>query len=113
VKSETQMVSEKYRFGGTPDAPAISVHDKLSMGDWKTGNAVYWDHLVQLAAYGILWEENHPDQPILGGYHLVRFSKDNPDFDHKFWGELEDAKEAFLLMRRLYDLKSCLEKRTG
>jgi hypothetical protein len=113
VQSETALVSEKHRFGGTPDAPAMMIGGKLAMGDWKTSNSVYRDYLLQLAAYGILWEEAHPDQPITGGYHLMRFAKDSPDFSHHSWGELEEAKEGFLLMRRLYDIVSGLDKRTG
>jgi hypothetical protein len=111
VQSETPLVSEKHRFGGTLDSMLVT--GKLSLGDWKTSNAIYRDYLLQLAAYGILWEENFPDRPITGGYHLMRFAKDSPDFAHYSWGELEEAKEGFLLMRRLYDIVARLDKRTG
>lgn len=109
--TEVGLVSEKYRFGGTLDAMLIS--DRLSLGDWKTSNHVYADYLFQLAAYAILWEENRPDQLITGGFHLMRFAKDTPDFSHHYWGELEEAKEGFLLMRRLYDIKATLDKRAA
>jgi len=109
IETEVGLVSEKHRFGGTLDA--MLVNDKLSLGDWKTSNAVYNDYLFQLAGYSILWEENRPEQPITGGYHLMRFAKETPDFAHYFWGELDEAKEGFLLMRRLYDIKAALKKR--
>ena len=109
TETEVGLVSEKYRFGGTLDAMLIG--DKFSLGDWKTSNAVYSDYLYQLAAYALLWEENRPEQPITGGFHLMRFAKDTPDFTHHFWGELDEAKEGFLLMRRLYDIKAVLDKR--
>lgn len=109
TESEVQLISEKHRFGGTLDA--MLVNGKRSLGDWKTSNSVYPEYLYQLAAYGILWEENFPDKPIEGGYHLMRFAKEFPDFGHYFFAELEDAKEGFLLMRRLYDIKSTLDRR--
>src|SRR3990167_6167948 len=107
--SEVPLVSEKHRFGGTLDA--MLVNGKLSLGDWKTSNALYHDYLMQLGAYGILWEENYPDQPITGGYHILRFSKDNGDFEHRWFGELEDAKQMFLLLRQAYELDAKLKKR--
>lgn len=107
--TEVALVSEKHRFGGTLDA--MLVNGKLSLGDWKTSNAVYSDYLFQLAGYAILWEENHPNRPIEGGFHLMRFAKEFPDFGHHYFAELEEAKRGFLLMRDLYDIKATLDKR--
>ena len=107
--SELPLISEKYRFGGTIDS--MLVNGKLSLGDWKSSNAIYHDYLLQLAAYGILWEEHFPDQPITGGYHICRFSKTDADFEHRWFGELEDAKEMFLHLRAAYDLDQKLRKR--
>jgi hypothetical protein len=109
VETERRMVSEKHRFGGTLDAMLIS--GRLSLGDWKTSDGVYQDYLIQLAAYGLLWQENEPERPIDGGYHLLRFAKDAPDFAHYHFGELEDAARAFLLMRELYDIDKRLKAR--
>ena len=107
--TEVALVSERYRYGGTLDA--MLVNGKRSLGDWKTSNSVYGDYLFQLAAYAILWEENNPDKPIEGGFHLMRFAKDFPDFGHHYYAELEEAKRGFLLMRELYDIKATLDKR--
>lgn len=109
VETEMRLVSEKHRFGGTLDAMLVS--GRLSLGDWKSSNAVYQDYLIQLAAYGLLWEENFPERPIKGGYHLLRFAKDAPDFVHYHFGDLTDAARAFLLMRELYDIDKALKKR--
>ena len=109
--TEVRMVSEKHRFGGTLDAMLIG--GKLSLGDWKTSNGIYPEYLLQLGGYAILWEENFPHRPIEGGFHLLRFSKDYPDFAHYHWKELEEAKEGFLIMRRLYDIKATLKKRAA
>lgn len=106
---ECSMVSERWRFGGTPDA--ILVGGKRAIGDWKSSGGLYTDYIIQVAAYGMLWEENHPEEPITGGYHLLRFDKTHGDFTHKWWGELETAKKAFLLMRELYDMDKELKQR--
>lgn len=109
-KTELPLVSERYRFGGTFDA--ILVGGKRAMGDWKTSNGIYPEYLCQVAAYGILWEENFPDEPITGGYDLIRFDKTYGDFTHKHWDELESAKRAFLLMVELYGLDKELKARS-
>lgn len=108
-KQEVPLVSEKHRFGGTFDAILIRGH--RAMGDWKTSNAIYPEYLVQVAAYGLLWEENFPDEPITGGYDLLRFDKTYGDFTHKHWDELRAGREAFLYLRALYELDKELKAR--
>jgi hypothetical protein len=110
-QTELPLVSEKYRFGGTFDA--LLVRGKRSMGDWKTSNKVYGEYLAQVAAYGILWEENFPDQPIDGGYHLLRFDKEYGDFHAHWWGELEAGKRYFLNLREAYEDDKELKKRAA
>ena len=113
IETEKALVSERYRFGGTLDA--MGIQGKLSLLDWKTSNAIYGDYLVQLAGYALLWEENFPDRPIEGGFHLCRFSKqakptDPVMFSHHYWSHLEAAKRQFLLFREAYDLSAELAK---
>lgn len=110
---ELSLISKKYRFGGTLDA--ILVQSKLSLCDWKSSNGVYPDYVLQLAAYGILWEENFPEKPLIGGYHLCRFSKaDEPDdpvsFSHHYWSDLAAPAKQFLLLREAYDLDKKVKK---
>ncbi len=109
-KTEINLVSEKYHYGLTPDCIGY-VTDKLSLIDWKTGNGIYEDMLIQLAAYKQGWEENNPDMPLTGGYHLLRIGKDNADFHHHHWGELSEAWETFLHLLSLHNLHSVLKKR--
>lgn len=109
VETEVSLVSERHRYGGTLDA--MLVQDKLALGDWKTGNRLYPEHLIQLAAYHQLWTENRPDEPIIGGFHLLRFSKDHGDFAHHYFADLSPAWRAFELMRELYDIDKELKKR--
>lgn len=111
AETEVQLTSKRYLFGGTRDA--ILIDGKRSLGDWKCSNRIYPEYLCQLAAYGILDEEN--GFAIDGGYHLLRFSRqeevgDPVQFSHHYWSQLDAAREAFLLMRRLYDLMKGLER---
>jgi len=111
IEQEIELVSETYKFGGCPDAIG-EIDGELTLVDWKTSaSGPYVDYLLQCAAYQILWQENYPDKPITAGYHLCRFSKNNADFHHHYWSELDDAKEQFLILRKAYELDKRLKKR--
>jgi hypothetical protein len=109
TEPELSLVSEEHQFGGTLDALFLS--GRRAVGDWKTADQVYPEALLQLAAYGRLWDETYPADPITGGYHLLRFDKTFGDFHHHYWPELEDAWVAFLHCRALYDLRGQLKLR--
>lgn len=112
IAQETQLVSEQHRYGGTLDAIGI-ISDLRCLLDWKSSNAIYTDYLIQLAAYKNLWEENHPEQPITGGFHLLRFSKENGDFAHHHFPELNKAWRQFVIFREAYDNDKELKKRAA
>lgn len=112
VHQEMQLVSERYRFGGTPDAIG-RIDGVLCLLDWKTSNGVYSDMLLQLAAYRILWEEAHPDEPLAGGFHLCRFAKDHGDFSHHYYRELDSARKSFLYLRAAYEFDAELKRRAA
>ncbi len=58
VGSEIQMVSQKYRFGGTADA-LLRIDGVLTVVDLKSGKgAIYDENLYQAAAYAELAKEN-------------------------------------------------------
>jgi hypothetical protein len=111
TQTEVGLVSEKHKFGGTLDA--ILIRGRRAMGDYKTSNKLYGEYLIQVAAYAKLWEENFPDQPIDGGYHILRFDKTYGDFHHHYWGELERAWDAFLHLRELYEIDKELKARAA
>jgi hypothetical protein len=67
--------------------------------------------LVQVAAYGHLWRENFPSEPLNGGFHLIRFDKEFGDFHQHWWAELDEAWRAFLLLRELYEIEKELRVR--
>jgi hypothetical protein len=112
VATERAYVSERHQFGGTVDAIGRDGKGRIVLLDWKTSNAVYQDYLIQLAAYALLLEECAPEWTPQG-FHLLRVAKESADFAHHFFGELEDAKRAFVLMRELYKLDAGLKKRAA
>lgn len=112
VEREVQLVSEKHRYGGTPDAIGM-IGGELVLLDWKTSNAIYSDYLIQLAAYARLWDEHHPDRPITGGHHLLRFSKEHGDFHHAYYPKLDEGWRQFLLFREAFEIDKQLKKRAA
>jgi hypothetical protein len=112
IDCEVAVISETHRYAGTLDFIG-KLNGKLILGDFKTSNGVYSDMLCQLAAYGKAYEECTGNK-IDGGYHLLRFSKENGDFGHHFYPNLEDdAWPAFLHMRALYEITEKLKKRAA
>ena len=107
VDSELSLVSEKHGYGGTIDAIGIQ-DDKYVLGDWKTGG-LYPDHLVQISAYGNLFEECTGHR--IHGFHLCRFNRDTGDFTHAMFRELNDGWSAFEHKLALYHLLNKLKKR--
>lgn len=111
IETEIPLVSEKYRYGGTLDALAI-IGNELCLMDFKTSNSVYSDYLVQLAAYGNLVTECRGVE-LAGGFHLLRFSKENADFAHHRFADLSEAWRQFQLFREAYDIDKVLKKRAA
>jgi len=102
IAIEPNLISEKYQFGATPDYIGL-INDKPSLLDWKSGG-VYEDHLIQVAAYRVAWEENHGDILLDGGFNLIRFSKEEAAFDHRFRQSLPEAWETFLHLLEIHNL---------
>lgn len=110
IAQEMPLVSEKYQYGGTPDAIGM-VDGELCIVDWKTSKGIYPGMLCQVSAYKQLWEENNPQDPITGGFHICRFDKETGDFAHHYYSELDDAWEMFKICRQAYELDKVLKKR--
>lgn len=103
---ETPLVSEKYRFGGTPDWFG-ECDKKLAMFDYKTGNRLYPEMKLQVAAYKKLLEEKgHKVDEI----HLIRLDKETGDFHHETISNTDEAWEMFKLLLQVYPLKQRLWK---
>jgi hypothetical protein len=61
----------------------------------------------------LLWEENYPDRPLTGGFHLCRFSKEYGDFAHHFYRELDDARNMFIHLVAAYKFDAGLKRRAA
>lgn len=103
IAQETPLISEKYQFGGTPDLIAL-VGNQRAIVDFKTSPKPYPDHLLGLAAHGQLWNENHPDMPLTGGYHLICLPKDGSPPQHYAWYDLSQQFELYKLYLQAYHL---------
>jgi hypothetical protein len=106
IEQEISLVSEKLQFGGTLDTIA-NIRNGRGLVDFKTTSTgeVYEDMVLQLAAYGILWDENRPDEPLTAGYHLILLPKDGAkpihrEFTHE---QLNPYRQKFWLYRKAYD----------
>lgn len=106
-ETEIPLVSETYRYGGTFDA--VTVDGKPAILDWKTSNGIYPEYLVQCAAYALLWEEAR-GQPI-DEAHILRVSKDEGDFEHRYFSGLATQKQQFVLLAQAYRLDRITAKR--
>jgi hypothetical protein len=106
--TELTLISRTLRVGGTLDA-AARVGGQRVIADWKTSKGVYGEMKVQLGGYGLLWDEIYPDDPVTGGFHLVRFDKVTGGFEHRWWPKLEGAQHAFRLKRQLYEALKQIE----
>lgn len=110
LDTETPLVSEIYQYGGTLDF-VCEIDGRLCLGDFKTSNAVYPEMLLQLAAYQILWNENHADRPLTDDVYLLRMAKETADFAWHKYGDLSRERETFLLLRQVYENMHHIRKR--
>lgn len=78
IHSELQMVSEKYKFGGTCDAVA-KVNNKLMILDWKSSNSLHSEHKIQISAYAKMYEENTGER--IKGALIVRLDKEKKEYE--------------------------------
>ena len=110
VETETPLISEEYRFGGTLDAVAI-VADKHALFDWKTSNATYGDYIAQVAAYRQLTRERDGDAAPNRAF-LLRVGKTYADFHYHSWPEsvLDIGWRWFLSAQELYRTDYKLKK---
>jgi hypothetical protein len=100
--TETPFVSEKYRFGGTPD---IFITNKHKLIDLKTSNGIYESMWIQLAGYDILLRE-HGYRPK--EYQIVWIPKFEPTRGtdcYPIRTELKREKEIFKHLLKIYQLR--------
>lgn len=108
VATELQLVSERWRYGGTVDMIA-SMAGKRWVVDFKTGKAIYPEHIIQVAAYLQLARENgyRPN-----GARIVRIGR-TPDegFEERVFlaRDLKRHWEIFKHALAIYELRRGLK----
>jgi hypothetical protein len=105
ISSEWEGVhpGEGLDYGGRLDIAMLQ--GRMCLGDFKSSKGVYEDHLIQLAAYGQLWEAN--GMGAIAEYRVIRFGKDDASLhDHVWRAESMAAPwEAFQALLRLHNLR--------
>ena len=100
--AEQLVYSLKFRYGGQFDASGTR-GDKSILVDWKTGNGIYEESALQVAAYAHAWEEM--GNPAFDELWVVRLHRDQPMFEYAI---VPDVKEAFLAFIGAHTLKEGL-----
>ena len=107
VLVETPLVSEQYRFGGTPDLLAM-IDGVCTLVDFKTSKAIYPEALIQVAAYATLVMEH--------GYGvdkamILRIGRDESEgFEVKPVKALRTNWEIFSHCQAIYELQKQVKK---
>jgi len=120
VLLETPLVSEVFRFGGTPDFYG-RYDGKLTLLDFKTSGDVYLENFCQLAAYGVLLVEDkgrilngdwefHDSFPVEAA-RIIRLSKViDEGFDDRPAGNLGNHWKIFLAAQQIYELQKLVRR---
>ena len=107
VAPEQKFCSPSLMLAGTADL-VCKVDGKLTIMDWKTGSGIYPEMFLQLGAYALMWEEEHPDQPI-ERLHVVNASIKNM-FDDLYREDVQFFKDGYLKALELYKHKQTMDK---
>ena len=104
---EEPLVSEVYRFGGTPDLIAV-VDGVNTLIDFKTSKALYPEHQIQVAAYwSLALEHSYEVSEVL----ILRIGRDADEgFEIRPVMNLRDNWELFTHCLAIYELQKQLKK---
>jgi hypothetical protein len=110
LRAEQPLVSESLRYGGTIDVIVRRRQDGVTaIWDFKTGRAVYDDHLFQVSGYAHLARENGYD---VTEAWIVRVGRSEDEgFEAVRFGieKLQLGWAVFKHARAIYDIKRELE----
>lgn len=107
VVVETMLISEKYKFGGTPDYYG-KVDGELCLIDYKSG-FVGDEAYIQTCAYQALLAENN--YPIPNKIIILRIPRGEDDkYEEIILTDYEPGWEMFLHLREAYELRKTIKK---
>lgn len=106
---ELQLVSEKYKYGGTLDFMA-EIDGVLCLVDIKSGKGIYDDMKYQLSAYKQLYEEIYKKK-IERVYIIHIPHVENKNFVEYRYDDLSKSWWGFYHLLKFYQLKKELKKK--
>ncbi len=80
IAHEISLLDEESGYGGTIDL-VCRIKNEIFLIDYKSSNAVYKTHCLQIASYSALWDKQNPQLPISrrGILHLKALTRTAPD----------------------------------
>lgn len=113
LRIEQPVLSLKMELAGTPDIVG-ELNGVLSIIDWKTGSGLYYEHLIQMALYAVMYEEEFDrriDQIVLVNCSVKSAFK---VFATRRTQKLRhDAKKIFAISRSIGEFTPELRKGTA
>ena len=108
IHVEKPLISEKYRYGGTPDWYGL-LDGIPTLLDFKTSNGIWNEYFYQVAAYRELIIENgHPVDKA----HILRFSKgNNVEFEDRMISSFTHEFSLFKHCLSIYQLLKVMGRR--
>jgi len=106
IATEVLVYSKKYNFVGTLDCIA-EVNGEYCLIDFKSGNGIYWDYILQVSGYGIAHEEE-TEKPFDRCW-IVRFGQNDANFQVKDFTISQKLNKAFLSCHYLSSIQSEVE----
>ena len=105
---ESPLVSEKYKFGGTPDLLA-KINGEYCLIDFKTGKGIYVnDMFPQLAAYSHLLQENNYK---ITNSRILRIGREESEgFEERLIQDIEPYWEIFKNCLSIYNIRRRLKE---
>lgn len=100
---EMQLVSERYRVGGTIDWLG-RLDGKMTLADIKTSGRIYDEHIIQVAAYSKLLEEAGYEVEAV---RILRFGREDDENARDMvltTRQVERGWEVFAHLREIYEL---------
>ena len=105
---ESPLISEKYKFGGTPDLLA-KINGEYCLIDFKTGKGIYVnDMFPQLAAYSHLLQENNYK---ITNSRILRIGREESEgFEERLIQNVEPYWEIFKNCLSIYNIRKRLRE---
>jgi hypothetical protein len=105
VATETQLVHNEYRYGGTIDLVAQDKEGNHCLIDLKTSKRISDGYIRQIAGYTELWDNSVRDKRCINKWAIVRIGKqDEGDFEVVWYDQerILNAQATFFKQVELY-----------